>query len=480
MKISILILFLCSLTLRAKEPSVEQSGKPNILFIALDDLNNWIGCLGGHPQALTPNLDRLAAQSVLFTNAHCVGSACNPSRTAIFTGQSPATTGLYRNGQSMRELLPEAELLPDYLRREGYYASGSGKMLHYFINASSWDTYFPDKEKEDPFPFTLYPEERPVSIPRAGKWMYVETDWAALDCTDEEFGGDYAVSNYIADRLADPDHGEGKPFFLACGFYRPHEPWFVPKKYFEPFPLESIQLPLGYKADDLEDIPERGQKYARNRYFDHIRKHDQWKQAIQGYLASIYFADCQLGRVLDALDTSPHKDNTIVVLWSDHGWHLGEKEHWQKYTAWHDNTNVPLMIRVPEGTTGLVAGTQPARCTRPVSLLSLYPTLLELAGLPEREENDGPSLVPLLENPNASWNHVAVTHLDHPGDMGISDQEYRYIRYRDGSEELYHLPTDPHEWHNLSADHTHTKALEAIRKKAPTKLAPLRETPLKS
>ena len=318
--------------------------KPNILFISMDDLNDWIGCLGGHPQAITPNLDRLAASGALFNNAHCPAPACNPSRSAIFTGISPHVSGLYENGQKMREVMPDATLMPKYFSENGYWSAGSGKLLHYFIDAPSWDDYFPKAETERPLPRTLYPENRPVSLPVGGPWQYVETDWAALDATDEEFGGDWLVSQWIGEQLS-KEHG--KPFFLACGIYRPHEPWFVPKKYFEPFPLESIQLPPGYKADDLDDLPSAGKKRGPNRYFEHIQKNDQWKQGIQGYLASIYFADTMLGRVLDSLESGPNKDNTIVVLWSDHGWHLGEKQHWQKYTAWRAVTRVPLMIRVP-------------------------------------------------------------------------------------------------------------------------------------
>ncbi len=170
------------------------SAKPNVLFIAIDDLNDWVGCLGGHPQARTPNLDQLAKSGVLFSNAHCSAPSCNPSRTAIFTGISPHRSGLYKNGQSMRQVLPKTELLPKTFSRSGYRAIGSGKMLHYFIDQRSWDEYFPPKETENPFPRTLYPDKRPVNLPRGGPWQYVETDWGALDATDQQFGGDYLVS----------------------------------------------------------------------------------------------------------------------------------------------------------------------------------------------------------------------------------------------------------------------------------------------
>ncbi|MDF1816936.1 MAG: sulfatase, partial [Verrucomicrobiales bacterium] len=359
--------------------------RPNVLFIAMDDLNDWIGCMNGHPQTITPNLDRLANSGVLFTNAHCPGVACNPSRTAIMTGLSPHRSGLYDNGQKMREILPDAELIPQHFRNHGYTAMGSGKILHYFIDARSWDVYYPDKEKENPFPRTLYPDKRPVSLPRGGPWQYVETDWAALDATDDEFGGDWLVSKWVGEQLMKK---HDKPFFLACGIYRPHEPWFVPKKYFEPFPLEEIQLPPGYLEDDLDDLPPSGKKRGPNRYFAHIRKHDQWKQAIQGYLASIHFADAMLGRVLDALESGPNRATTIVVLWSDHGWHLGEKQHWQKYTAWRAVTRVPLMFRIPEDACpGLPGGTPKGIvCDQPVNLLSLgqYPHRSKEAGEPDR------------------------------------------------------------------------------------------------
>lgn len=445
--------------------------RPNVLFIAMDDLNDWIGCMGGHAQARTPNIDRLAASGVLFTNAHCAAPACNPSRTAIMTGRSPHTSGLYANGQKMREVLPDAELLPRYFSRHGYWSAGSGKILHYFIDAQSWDDYYPPKETEDPFPRTLYPEQRPVSLPRGGPWQYVETDWGPLDATDEEFGGDWLVSKWIGEQL---QKKHDQPFFLACGIYRPHEPWFVPKKYFEPFPIEDIQLPRGYREDDLNDLPPAGKRRGPNRYFAHIREHDQWKQGIQGYLASIAFADAMVGRVMDALNTGPNRDNTIVVLWGDHGWHLGEKQHWQKYTAWRVCTRVPFIVRVPAGVPGLRAGTRAGNtCAQPVNLLSLFPTLTHLAGLPHKPDNDGPSLVPLLEDPHATWPHVSLTHLAEPGSYGLSAEQWRYIHYANGDEELYDCRTDPFEWTNLAGSADHVGRLNTLRALGPTTFAPL-------
>lgn len=449
----------------------ETTAKPNVLFISVDDLNDWIGCLGGHPQASTPNIDRLAASGTLFTNAHCAAPACNPSRTAIMTGISPHNSGLYDNRQQMREVLPDAELMPKYFTRHGYWSAGSGKILHYFIDAASWDEYFPAKEGEDPFPRTLYPEQRPVSLPRGGPWQYMETDWGGLDATDEEFGGDWLVSKWIGEQVS-KEHDQ--PFFLACGIYRPHEPWFVPKKYFDQFPIEDIQLPPGYLEDDLKDLPPAGARRGPNRYFAHIRAHDQWQRGIQGYLASIAFADAMIGRVIEALDNGPNRDNTVVVLWSDHGWHLGEKQHWQKYTAWRVCTRVPLIIRVPAGTPGLKAGTMAGTiCEKPTNLVSLFPTLTALAGLPSKSDNDGPSLVPLLENPTTDWPHASITYLGEPGSYGLSSERWRLIHYANGDEELYDPLTDRYEWHNLASAPEHDALRDELRELAPTKFVPM-------
>lgn len=446
--------------------------KPDILFIAVDDLNDWISPLGGNPQTVTPNFARLAARSVTFTNAHCVAPSCGPVRAAIMSGIPPWKSGLYDNRQKLRDVMPDVSLMPRHFANHGYHAAGSGKILHYVIDPPSWDEYFPKKEGDDPFPFTLYPKKRPVSLPRAGEWQYMETDWAKLDCTDEEFGGDHKVTEWIAGQLAHPPE---KPFFLACGLYRPHEPWFVPKKYFEPFPLDEIQLPAGYRADDLEDVPPAGQRLARNRYFPHINWNGQWRNGVQAYLASIHFADAMLGRVLDALEKSPRRDNTIVVLWSDHGWHLGEKEHWQKFTGWRVCTRVPYFISVPKGCPGLPAGTTPGVCDKPVSTFDTFRTLLSLTGVPDREGQpvQGTDLTPLLADPVAEWPHVALTQLGKPGEFAVSGTRFRYIHYADGGEELYDIAADPHEFTNLATDPAHAATLAEMRPLGPKEPVPI-------
>lgn len=444
--------------------------KPNVLFISVDDLNDWVGCLGGHPQTKTPNFDRFAKSGMLFTNAHCAAPQCNPSRTAVFTGIPPFRSGVYHNGQKMRDVLPDAEIIPKFFSRHGYWSAGAGKLLHYFIDAASWDDYFPAKEKENPFPPTFDPPNRPVSLPVGGPWQYVETDWAALDVSDEACGGDWSATKWIGEQLQRP---HDKPFFLGCGIYRPHEPWFVPKEYFQPFPLESIQPGPGFKEDDLDDLPPAGKKLGPNRYFEHIRKQGQWKQAIQAYLASIHYADAMLGRVLDALERSPHRDNTIVVLWSDHGWHLGEKQHWQKYTGWRICTRVPLIIRIPGGKPGAV-------CDQPVCLTDLFHTLTDLCGLPAPEKISDHSLALLLQKPDAPWPHAAVTQLSSPEEYAISTRSWRYIHYRSGDEELYNIASDPHEWTNLAAKPEQAVKLAEMRALAPKNPIPVPPVPVVS
>ncbi len=475
MKLTLLVsLFHIAMPLHAVESISKQ---PHVLFIAVDDLNDWIGCLGGHPQTKTPNFDRLAARGMLFKNAYCQAASCNPSRSCILSGIEPHRSGLYTNRQKMREVMPDVELLPKYFSRHGYWSAGSGKMLHYIIDPPSWDAYFPDKTKDNPFPRTFDPKPRPVNLPRGGDWQYGETDWAALKVTDEEFGGDWLVTQWIGEQLR---RSHEKPFFLACGLYRPHEPWFVPEKYFEPFPLDKIQAGPGYKEEDLNDVPPAGQKLGRNRYFAHIKNEGQWKKGIQAYLASIHFADAMLGRVLDALEQSPQRDNTIVVLWSDHGWHLGEKEHWQKFTGWRACARVPLMICVPKGAQGLPEGTRAgAVCERPVSLVDLFQTLTDLCGLPNKPTAMGHSLVPLLRDPFSPWPHAAITQLDQPESYAVSTEHWRYIHYQGGDEELYDIANDPYEWTNLAAKSDFRAKLVEMRSLAPKDfkpLAPLSET----
>lgn len=383
-----------------KAHSAETIEKPNVLFIAIDDLNDWIGALGGHPQARTPNIDRLARRSVLFANTHCAAPACNPSRAALMTGVPPYKSGVYTNPQPWRQGLPDAVTIPQHFSAHGYWSAGSGKIYHgAFPDPASWDAYYPD-QKKNKFPDPNPPKKNINGLKRG------HFDWGPVPAPDSEMG-DYKTATWISGQLS---RKQGKPFFLACGIYRPHLPWYAPQKYFDLFPLESIQLPKTLK-NDLADVPEGGVKMAKPSG-DHaaVIKGRQWKKAVQGYLASIAFADAQVGRVIDALEAGPHARNTIIVLWTDHGWHLGEKEHWRKFALWHRATRTPLMISVPKGVNGFAEGSARNRqCREATSLLDIYPTLIDLCGLAPRENLVGESLVPQLKNPEMKTGRAVIT-----------------------------------------------------------------------
>lgn len=407
---------------------------PNVLFIAVDDLNDWISALSGHPQTVTPNIDGLAERGVLFERAYCQAPACNPSRTSLLTGLRPTTSGVYHNADLWRDALPDAVTLPQYFMQNGYSALGGGKIFHGSQNDSaSWQAYYN-------FEGFIHPAETPVNgIPDTAHF-----DWGPIDVPDEDTAGTKLAmwaGNYL-------EREQNKPFFLACGFYRPHLPWYVPKKYFDKFPADSVKLPP-FLESDLEDVPES----AIRNLTDHrnVTGHNQWHEAVAGYLASINYADANVGRVLKALDAGPHRDNTIIVLWTDHGWQLGEKKQWRKFTLWERSCHVPLMFVAP-------GVTQPAqRCGRTAELLDIYPTLLELCGLPAKPGLEGRSLRPLLAEPAAEWDKPAITS-NGPDKISVRTERWRYSRFPDG-EELYDHDVDPNEWHNLAGkpEHAETK-----------------------
>jgi arylsulfatase A-like enzyme len=456
-------------------PSPLRIAHPNVLFISVDDLNDWIEPLGGHSQARTPNLERLAQQSVNFTHNYCASPACNPSRTALLTGRHTYSSGLYSNYQWWREVLPDAVTLPRYFSDHGYWSAGAGKIFHNNMpDPGSWDDYFPSKERHMPAYVRPNPEGT-VHMPPFEN-MYMAFDWAPLDIPDEETG-DYKSVSWVIDQLNSP---HDKPFFLACGIYRPHLPWYVPQKYFDMFPLDSIQLPKVLE-NDLADIGERGQEIAvrGGDYHKHVLEADQWKLAVQGYLASIAYADALVGRLLDALSQSVYSDNTIVVLWSDHGWQLGEKDHWRKFALWENVVKTVLMINVPPGVGALPEGTPAgARCDRITSLLDLFPTLLELCGLPQKSDLDGHSLVPLLRDPQTEWDFPALTTYDF-WEFSVRTERWRYTRYIDDSEELYDHTTDPEEWTNLAGRPEYQEVIKTLKAHIPSVPAPLVNTSYK-
>jgi arylsulfatase A-like enzyme len=470
-----LVVFGCSKT-ADEEALTEHQKRPNVLFFSVDDLNDWIEPLGGHPQARTPNLNALAEESVLFTQNYCASPGCNPSRTALLTGIHTYHSGMYSNYQYWREVLPDAQTLPQFFMANGYWAGGAGKIFHNDQpDPESWDEYYPSKEKHMPDYFIPRPGET-VNMP-AFKNMYGAFDWTPIDITDEETG-DFRSVQWVIDQL---NREHDRPFFLACGIYRPHLPWYVPQKYFDMFPIETIQLPK-YLEKDLEDVGVRARDIARRggNYHKHVVEANQWKNAVQGYLASIAYADAMVGKVIDALENSTYAENTIIVLWSDHGWQLGEKTHWRKFALWENVVRTVLMVKAPIETPGLSEGSvDGGRCDRVTSLMDIFPTLVELCGLPQKENLDGHSLVPLLKDPDVEWDYPAVTTYDF-SEFSIRTQDWRYIRYIDDSEELYDHRSDPEEWNNLANKPEYQEIKKNLRGYIPKNPAPLVDTSYKT
>jgi arylsulfatase A-like enzyme len=435
-------LFLAALVLVVVPPAsaeAAETSRPNVLFIAIDDLNDWTGCLGGHPDVKTPHIDRLAKRGTLFTRAYCTAPACNPSRASLMTGVRPSTSGVYHNSQDWRPPLQDAITLSSQFMAHGYDAVGAGKIFHgSFPDPRSWRDYH--KEVGSPKVSAAVAND-PHS--KAGGIV-----WGVLENATDEQMTDYDTVSFAIDYLKQKHE---KPFFLAPGLHKPHMPWQVPKKYYDMYPVDKIALPK-VPDNDLDDVPLAGRKIAKPEGDHHnVTSTGNWKYAVQGYLATITFADAQIGRLIDALDASPYKDNTIVILWGDHGWHLGEKMHWRKFALWEEATKAPLIYVAPGVTK---AGTV---CERTVDFSSIYPTLCELCGVPVPKTAEGRSIVSLLKNPAAPWDMPAITTHGR-NNHGIRSEQFRYIRYADGSEELYDEVADPNEWTNVAGKPEYARA----------------------
>jgi choline-sulfatase len=451
MKRIVTILLACLLL-----PSL-RAQKPNVLFIAIDDLNDWIGCMDGHPQVKTPNLDRLAARGTLFTNAHCQSPLCNPSRTSVMTGLRPSTTGIYSLQPAFRSVasLKDYVSMPKAFAASGYTTSTCGKIYHGAAGKGEFATVGQPKKAGKG-----RPKERfvPPEVSRL--------DWGPWPPEDAQ-QRDYQTADWAVEALTSKPEA---PFFMAVGFYRPHVPLYASQKWFDLYPEESVVLPP-IRHDDRQDTP----RFSWYIHWDlpeprlkSIEAHGQLRSKVRAYLACVSFMDAQVGRVLDALEASGQQDNTIVVAWSDHGYHLGEKEITGKNTLWDPATRVPLIFAGP----GITKG---ARCQRPAELLDLYPTLAELCNLQSTPAGlEGLSLVPQLKNADAPRARPAVTSHG-PGNDAVRTETHRYIRYADGSEELYDMQADPHEYSNLASKPEHAalkKTLAAHLPQNPAKPVP--------
>lgn len=444
--------------------------RPNILFVAVDDLNHWVGYTGRNPQTKTPNIDRLSKMGVSFTHAYCAAPLCNPSRAALMSGRRPSSTGCYLNGDNWKLSIPEGLGLTATLKRAGYYVAGAGKIYHsstYY--PSEWDDYFDERgfgSEEDEEPGARKAKGKAKDKDKRktiGKLEGFQVP-VARDLEDSDLS-DWHIVSYCIKQLGKK---HDKPFFLACGVHKPHLPWVVPRKYYEMFSVEGIRLPP-YREDDLDDLPPAGVRMARPDG-DHakILADNRWKEAIRSYLATIAYTDMNIGRLLDALARSPYAGNTIICFWGDHGWHLGEKHHWRKFTLWEEATRAPFIWVVP-------GVTKPGTlCARTVDFMTIYPTLCELAGVPVPKHVEGVSIRALLADPQSPWERPGLTtygYLNH----AVRTEAWRYIRYHDGGEELYDEARDPYEWTNraLSAEFEAQKS--ALARFMPTQNAPVRD-----
>jgi arylsulfatase A-like enzyme len=491
----------CLFVIAALVPALSQTtsaaDRPNVLFIILDDMNDWLGCYGGHPDAKTPNIDSLAKRGVLFTNAHCVSPICGPSRAAVLTGMRPETTGVYHNKGTYVDYVPRAVTFPEHFRTNGYLALAAGKVNHGLGEPDPrlWDENGPDcgvlgtpfiGDELDtvkmnpkriiargPLKITL-PANGGLSAMDRPNNTWDSFDWAPLDCPETDFP-DRKIADWGAKQLG---RKHDKPLLVALGFYKPHQPFFVPRKYFNLHDRETTSLPPTI-AGDLYDVPPPGRELATRPWTSGTHKtvaaHGAWRDAVRAYLATVSFVDALVGRVIDALDRSPYADNTWIILSSDHGWSLGEKEHWGKHVPWRESVRMPLMVVPPKSgsTKGFTTG---ARCDACVSLLDLYPTLIEACSLPvppglampdvDTVGLEGKSLLPLIADPDAEWQAAAVSTVGR-GTHSVSTDRWRYIRYFDGSEELYDLRSDPREWFNLANKPEHAQLKQQLARHIP-------------
>ena len=445
--------------------------QPNVLLLAIDDLNDWVGAMDGHPQAITPNLDHLISRSVLFRNAHCAAPVCSASRHALLSGLRPSTTGWYSNTskslESYQQALGETVPMPTHFKRNGYKTLAAGKIFHKGTSDVKGYDYWDEERPKYQWPKDLAARGHGYQgssgghfhpFPPDGGAIYQKYQegvdgqslcWGALEPADMPPEGmpDEQIAAWAIERLTQK---HDKPFFLAVGFVRPHVPYTAPKEFFNLYQSEEIVLPQ-VPRDEMDDIPLWGKAmaYGTIEGGDHHNVlsigPDYWREMVRAYLACVSFVDAQAGKVLSALEASPYADNTIIVFWSDHGQHLGEKRHWRKQALWEESTRVPLAIRLPKSVNG------GSICDRAVSLIDIYPTMIDLCHLPGVKGLEGINLMPQLADPSTRRIEPAITTWQY-GNHAVRSLNFRYIRYRDGSEELYDHRSDPNEHSNLAGD----------------------------
>jgi len=438
--------------------------KPNVLFIAIDDMNDWTTLFDPDSPIKTPNLERLARRGCFFTRAYCAVAACNPSRTAILTGLRPTTSGIYSNNQEWKKLLPDVVTLPQYFMQNDYIAKGGGKIFHHGRTGADRED---NPSFQEFFKLRIHAHKPNSNYngyrkgPGLGALSSTSWDWGEHDApkqTDE-----YTVE-YIVNVME--NHPKNMSLFLAAGIFSPHLPFWAPPGTFKRYPFDETRLPP-MPENDLDDVPAIGKRMAATEHFiwentslPPVNRPGSLKKMVQCYQASADFADEMVGRLMEKLDATGIADNTIIVLWADHGYHLGDKQACVKFTLWEKANHVPFIIVAP----GI---TEPgSRCNQAVSLVDIYPTLIELAGLPPKDDLDGLSLVPLLINPDSEWERPAIMTMG-KGNHAVRTERWRYIRYNDGTEELYDHENDPWEWTNLAGNPAYEKVIAEHKKWLP-------------
>lgn len=418
---------------------------PNVLMIAVDDLNHWVGYLDRNPQTRTPNIDRLAEMGVAFLHAYAPAPVCNPSRTALLSGLRPHVTGVYDNNTRFEAHIRPGLGIPAQFLDAGYDVFGAGKIHHNF-------RYFPEEWTE----FNAKARRNKDGIGVRGGNGYGRKIVPGLRKRDF---GDWDTVDWCIDKLQGGHHA---PFFLACGLFKPHRAFNAPQTFHDRFPTEDVILPQ-VQQNDLDDVPPAALMAVSEdgrRDFGRFEQERRWTSIISNYLAVVSYADSNVGRLLKALEASPHAETTIVVLWGDHGWHFGEKQHFRKHTLWEEATRTPLVWYVPWLDRAGV------RVETPVDLMSVYPTLMELAGLPRPAHVEDPSVAPLLADPEASWERPALMTMG-AGNHAVRMGPWRLIRYADGSRELYDHRTDPLEWTNIAGDPDHAALIADLERWMP-------------
>ncbi|MDM8173512.1 sulfatase [Olivibacter sp. 47] len=462
---SVLFLFLLVIFCNSSGIARQEKEQPNILFIAVDDLNNHEGTYG-QTYVKTPNIDRLALEGIQFNKAYNQYPLCSPSRSSLLTGHTPDVTKVYELKTHFRETLPNVITLPQLFKNSGYFTARVGKIYHYGVpsqigtngldDSISWDIRINPKGRDKA-------EESAVINLTPDRPLGSALSYFNAQGTDEEQTDGLIATEAI--KLLMQSKSKRKPFFLAVGFFRPHTPYVAPKKYFDLYPLQTVPLPKQL-PNDLDDIPEDA-LFTKSAHWG--LSEEKQREALRAYYASISFMDAQLGRVLNALDELDLTKNTIIVFWSDHGYNVGHHGQWMKQSLFETSARVPLIFRVPRISGG-------KRSDRTVELLDIYPTLAELADIPAPKDLEGESLVPLLHNPKARWSKAAYTQVKRPNGVvgrSVRTERWRYTEWDAGKAgaELYDHETDANEFYNLTDDPAYEKIkrelIIALKKRFP-------------